>query len=209
MTTFTPLLLAALTAASLFSSCQLSREFLANSQPQKEEIRRPILVKPADAHHSPLYVWHGGEKATAPGPLRVRIDLSQQKAYVFRMDEMLAWSYVATGRSGYTTPTGTYRISEKNANKRSTRYGKIVDAKGRIIRSNATAGVHRIPAGGHFIGTRMPYWMRLTGYGIGMHAGQIPRPGAPASHGCIRMPYTLVQQLYAIAPTGTEVSIVP
>ncbi len=196
---------ARLSFAALFlvslCACQMPTSFV-----RQEVIRKPILVQPADSSSSPLYVWHGSGQ---PGPVRVTIDLSQQRAYIFRNRENIAWTYVATGRSGFSTPTGTFRISEKIADKRSNRYGSIVDANGNTVHSNATAGVHRVPSGGHFVGARMPYWMRLTSNGVGMHSGMIPNPGSPASHGCIRLPYDMAQKIFAMAPTGTPVTIVP
>lgn len=53
----------------------------------------------------------------------------------------------------------------------------------------------------------MPYWMRLTNYGIGMHVGNIPQPGEPASHGCIRMPEEFVPVLFNKVEIGTPVKI--
>jgi len=188
------------------TSCQIPADWMPTALVRREVIRRPLLIQPADSSHSPLYVWHGSGQ---PGSVRVTIDLSQQKAYIFRDRENVGWTYVATGRRGYSTPTGTFRISEKIVDKRSNRYGMIVDANGRVVNSNATAGLHRVPPGGKFVGARMPYWMRLTGNGVGLHAGPIPRPGAPASHGCIRLPYSLATRLYSIAPVGTPVTIVP
>ena len=198
------LLFSAIALATL-SSCQMPNPFAS----QEVVVRRAIIVQPAHttgSHSSPLFVWHGGGDS---GPVRVTIDLSQQKAFIFRNNQNIGWTYVATGRTGFNTPTGTFRISEKIVNKRSNRYGTIVDANGRTVNSNATAGVHRVPSGGRFVGAKMPYWMRLTGNGIGMHAGAIPRPGSPASHGCVRMPYSAVAKLYSIAPTGTPVTIIP
>ncbi len=190
--------LAALTALTL-SACELP---IPARFARQEVIRKPLLVQPINSSNSPLYVWHGSGQ---PGPVRVTIDLSEQRAYIFRNSENIGWSYVATGRSGYRTPTGTFYISEKKVDKRSNRYGSIVDASGDVIRSNATAGM----GGGRFVGAKMPYWMRLTGNGVGMHAGAIPNPGSPASHGCIRLPYAMAQQLYSVAPSGTRVTIVP
>jgi len=197
-----PVFIAASVAALLLPSCQLP--------PIQEVVRRPIVVQPAQASQSPLYVWHGGTR-NAPEeavrrPVYVTIDLSQQKAYIFKDRQNVAWSYVATGRSGFQTPPGTYYIKEKIVDKRSNRYGAIVNSNGDVVRSNATAGVH---GGGRFVGAPMPYWMRLTNYGIGMHAGPIPNPGSPASHGCIRLPYPMAQRLFAEAPVGTRVNIVP
>ena len=54
----------------------------------------------------------------------------------------------------------------------------------------------------------MPYWMRLTSYGIGMHVGAIPNPGSPASHGCIRMPEATARLVFASSRIGTPVKIV-
>ena len=53
----------------------------------------------------------------------------------------------------------------------------------------------------------MPYWMRLTSYGIGMHAGVIPKPGEAASHGCIRLPKDLAPRVFDVVKVGTPVTI--
>lgn len=190
------LALAAL-AASALPACQMPATFA-----RKEIVRRAIYVQPAESSQSPLYVWHGSGE---PGPVRMTVDLSEQRLYIFRNSENLGWSYVATGRSGFRTPTGSFVITEKKVDKRSNKYGSIVDSGGNVIRRNATAGVH----GGRFLGSKMPYWMRLTSNGVGMHAGPIPNPGSPASHGCIRLPYVVAQRVYDIAPPGTRVTIVP
>ncbi|MEN3941720.1 L,D-transpeptidase [Prosthecobacter sp. SYSU 5D2] len=187
-------------AGCVLCACQMPATFS-----RQEVVRRAIYVQPANSSSSPLFVWHGSGQ---PGPVRVTIDLSEQKAYIFRNSENVGWSYVATGTSNYRTPTGSFVITEKVINKRSNKYGSIVDANGNVLRSNATAGVHSA-SGGRFLGAKMPYWMRLTDYGVGMHAGPIPNPGSPASHGCIRLPYTMAQYLYEAAPSGTRVTIVP
>ena len=58
-----------------------------------------------------------------------------------------------------------------------------------------------------YVPAPMPYWMRLTSYGIGMHGGLIPEPGKPASHGCIRMPKEFVPILFDSVVVGTPVTI--
>lgn len=192
----------AASAALLLGACQIPSTFSS----RQVVVRRALLVQPVDSSSGPLYVWHGSGQ---PGPVRVTIDLSEQKAYIFRNSENVGWTYVATGRSGFRTPTGTFRIHDKVANKRSNKYGSIVDRNGNVVNGNATAGVSRIPPGGKFVGARMPYWMRLTSYGVGLHAGNIPNPGQPASHGCIRLPYDMAERLFSIAPSGTRVTIIP
>lgn len=186
----------------LLSQCTLPEGPLWSSRFQVP--RRPLMVMPAQASKPPLYVWHGGGQ---PGPLNVNIDLSEQKAFLFKNGQNVGWTYVATGRSGYATPTGTFRIMEKIADKRSNRYGMIVNRNGDVVNSNATAGVSRVPPGGRFVGAPMPYWMRITGYGVGLHAGPIPHPGAPASHGCIRLPRDMAETIFDHASVGTRVTI--
>lgn len=192
-------------AALILSHCTLPSRVSLSSffSSQREVIRRPLIVQPVQASSSPLYVWHGSGN---PGLSTLTIDLSEQKAYLYQGGQSVGWTYVATGRSGYATPTGTFRILEKKVDKRSNRYGSIIGSNGAVLRSDATAGVHYV-RGGRFLGARMPYWMRLTGYGIGMHAGPIPHPGSPASHGCIRLPYDMAQTIYQNAPVGTRVTI--
>ncbi len=195
-------ILSAVAGVSLLCQCELPRLPLLTSR--YEVVRRPLLVMPTTASQSPMYVWHG---SGTPGPLSVNIDLSEQKAYLFKNGQNVGWTYVATGRSGFATPTGTFRIMEKIANKRSNRYGMIVDRNGNVVNSNATAGVSRVPAGCHYVGAPMPYWMRITGYGVGMHAGPIPNPGSPASHGCIRLPRHMAETIFEHAQVGGRVTI--
>lgn len=100
--------------ALLLSQCSLPEYPLFSSR--YEMVRRPLMVLPPLASQSPLYVWHGRGQ---PGPLSVNIDLTQQKAFLFKNGQSVGWTYVATGRSGFNTPSGTFRIMEKIADKRS------------------------------------------------------------------------------------------
>lgn len=188
--------------ALLLSQCSMPEFPLFSSR--TEVVRRPMTIMPPFASQPIMYVWNGSSK---PGPLSVNIDLSEQKAYLFKGGQNVGWTYVASGRSGFASPTGTFHIMEKIVDKRSNRYGMIVDRNGDVVNSNATAGVSRVPPGGHFVGARMPYWMRITGYGVGMHAGAIPNPGSPASHGCIRLPGDMAETIFQHAPVGTRVTI--
>ena len=189
-------------SALLLSQCAMPEYSLFSSR--TEMVRRPMTIMPPLASQPVMYVWNGGSR---PGPLSVNIDLSEQKAYLFKGGENVGWTYVASGRSGFQSPTGTFRIMEKIVDKRSNRYGMIVDSNGDVVNSNATAGVSRVPPGCHFVGAKMPYWMRITGYGVGMHAGAIPNPGSPASHGCIRLPRDMAQTIFQHASIGSRVTI--
>ena len=165
-----------------------------------------VVVTPEPPPPPPMYDWQGDD---VTGPLKVAISLSEQKAQLYKGGKNIGWTYVATGLPGHPTPTGTHRIKEKIADKHSNRYGVICNADGEIVNCDATAGVTRIPPGCRFVGAPMPNWMRLTSYGIGMHAGQIPNPGSPASHGCIRLPQFISEKLFENAVEGTPVTISP
>ncbi len=194
-------LLAAAALLVLLPSCTTSTH--RTSLRQASPVRIDQLREGATQTQYSYWSDHG-----VSAPLRVRIDLSEQTAYFFRGAVKVGQSRVATGRAGHATPLGSFTILEKVAAKRSTLYGRIYDANGNVKVGDADTRCHSIPEGGKFVGCPMPYWMRLTGSGIGMHVGPIPNPGSPASHGCVRMPREMARTLFAKAPAGTRVTIV-
>lgn len=153
----------------------------------------------------PLFAWSG---VPAQGPVRMVINLTTQRADVFVGGQHAGWAVVATGKEGFGTPAGNYTITEKVVDKYSTFYGKTVDGLGNTVNPDADVRKDKPPPGGKFIYAPMPYWMRLTRWGIGMHAGVIPQPGTPASHGCIRLPEVFAAQLFERVKIGTPVRIV-
>lgn len=151
-----------------------------------------------------LYDWHddGG-----PGEVSVKIDLSQQIAVYRRGARDIGWSFVSTGKEGHATATGHYAIMEKLPVKESNRYGWIADEFGNVTNGDAQPSTP-VPPGNHYTGAPMHHWMRITSYGVGMHAGEIPKPGEAASHGCIRLPRDFVPKLYEVTKVGTPVEII-
>lgn len=182
----------------------LASVMLASCAAPQLEIKRAEAVKPGQHPDRLLFEWRGDGVA---GPVSVTISLSEQKAHIFRGGKEVGWTYVATGTASHPSPRGRFSVLEKIADKHSNKYGVIVDASGDIVNSNATAGSSRIPPGGRFMGAPMPHWMRITSWGVGMHAGPIPDPGFPASHGCIRLPLEMAETLYGIVQVGTPVTI--
>ncbi|MBN2886776.1 MAG: L,D-transpeptidase family protein [Chromatiaceae bacterium] len=138
---------------------------------------------------------------------RIVVDTDMQQARFYDGSEEIGWTTVATGVSSYPTPTGEFRVIEKVENKRSNLYGKVYGKGGKLVNANARVGRDPIPDGGRFEGARMPYFLRLTNDGIGLHAGPIPRPGRPASHGCIRVPAKVAPRMFEQIALGTAVSI--
>src|SRR5690606_3717498 len=110
----------------------------------------PALPAPLLPPEPPLYEWHGDDGIT--GKPSIRINLTEQKARYYRGGKEVAWTYVTTGRAGYRTPAGTFRITEKTADKYSNRYGVIRDADGEILVPVARVGREKVPAGAEFEG---------------------------------------------------------
>ncbi len=142
-----------------------------------------------------------------PENAKIEIDLSEQKARVFKNEGshkvLVIETQVSTGKSGHATSVGTYKISEKLITKQSTLYGSWVSTSGATVQSSGD--VNARPAGGaKFVGAEMPYWLRING-GIGMHVGYVP--DYPASHGCIRVPSAVQPLIFAKVGVGTTVSI--
>ena len=153
--------------------------------------------------HRVLYKWYddGGE-----GRVTIRISLTDQIAEFKRGDREIGWCYVATGKEGHGTSPGAYRITEKIEDKYSNLYGWFEDEFGNVTDNDARSR-DKVPEGMKYVPAPMPYWMRLTSYGVGMHGGIIPQPGEPASHGCIRLPKDFVGTLFSVVNVGTPVVI--
>jgi hypothetical protein len=121
------------------------------------------------------FVWE--PKAASTGPLFLVIDLTRQRALLYRDGVSIAASTISTGSKGRETPTGVFTILQKEVFHRSGTY------------DNAP----------------MPYMQRLTSKGVAMHGGNLP--GYPASHGCIRLPKAFAKLLYGVTVLGTPVMI--
>ncbi len=112
---------------------------------------------------------------------------------------------VATGRSSHPTPRGSFKVLDKRKDYASNLYGRIISETGETLVADADTRTDIVPAGAQFEGSRMPYWMRITPTGIGLHVGYVP--GRPASHGCIRLKKETATDLFRIIALGTPVTI--
>ncbi|QQL44383.1 L,D-transpeptidase family protein [Sulfuriroseicoccus oceanibius] len=145
--------------------------------------------------------WDGDSASGSPS---IRINLAEQKAYFYKGSTLVGISMISSGREGYNTPRGRFKITQKNADHRSNLYGEIYDSSGNVINNDADSRVDKVPRGGRFVGAPMPYFMRIHG-GVGMHAGYLP--GYAASHGCIRMPEHMAESFFKNVSTGTPVTV--
>lgn len=143
-------------------------------------------------------------KTAHSGNTKVRINLSDQRAQML-VDEQVAMDLpCCTGKSGKRTPAGNFKITSKIATKRSTIFGTLYK-NGRRVHG----GDRRKYRGRYdrYVGAALPYWMRITDGGIGMHySGYVHR--YPGSNGCIRMPKAPVKTLFAKTKVGTPVQVV-
>jgi lipoprotein-anchoring transpeptidase ErfK/SrfK len=143
--------------------------------------------------------------AATPDRVALEISLNDQRGLLL-VDGAIAMDYpVATGKKSHPTPAGSYTILAKEKQYTSNLYGKVYDATGTVVVADADIRTDPVPEGGKFEGASMPYWMRLTTTGVGLHVGYVP--GRPASHGCIRLKNDTAKQLFALTKIGTPVAI--
>jgi lipoprotein-anchoring transpeptidase ErfK/SrfK len=147
--------------------------------------------------------WDGDGITGSPS---IIINLGKQTASFYRDGRLVGVSAISSGREGHDTPSGRVSIIQKEIDHHSNLYGDFVDASGTAVVKNVDAKKDIPPPGTHFLGASMPYFMRLTNGGVGMHQGFLP--GVPDSHGCIRMPEKMAEIYWANAPLGTPVTII-
>jgi lipoprotein-anchoring transpeptidase ErfK/SrfK len=121
------------------------------------------------------YVWR--EVPDGAGPERVVVSLSDQMAYLYRGDTLVAATTISSGRGDKPTPTGIFSVLNKTPMYRSKKY------------DNAP----------------MPYAEFFEPHGIALHAGFVGNE--PNSHGCIHLPTGFAKKLYSITDVGTPVII--
>ncbi len=133
------------------------------------------LARLADQLTPGQWVW--APQVAPAGPLLVYVDLSRQRATVYRNGVRIAVSTVSSGREGYETPTGVFTILQKDADHHSNKYNSAP----------------------------MPYQQRLTWDGVALHAGGLP--GYPESHGCVHLPMGFARDLFGVTKLGATVVV--
>jgi len=180
---------ASVAAEAAKSAREAHREFREREGWRKDTYRNEELIKQATAKNS-----------------RVEISINEQRGLLLVNDKIAMDFPVATGRPSYPTPVGDFTVLEKKPKHASNLYGKLYNAEGKVIDSDADTRTMVVPEGGRFAGSDMPYWMRLHGSGVGMHIGIVPG-GRPASHGCIRLRRQTATTLYNIVGIGTPATV--
>ena len=105
------------------------------------------------------------------------VSLDAQKLDIYRGIKHISSAKISSGMPGYDTKMGVFSILEKKRRHHSNLYS----------------------------GAPMPFMQRLTRSGTALHAGAIP--GYPASHGCVRLPYSFAPKLFEMTSVGQNVVV--
>jgi len=189
------------TLSALIASCASSSQIAQKKHEQFS--KRPDYRKSKEVYRDEALLAKANSSNTS-----VKIDLSDQRAQLLVSDgenKVVAMDLpCCTGKAGKRTPTGVYPIKKKIVTKRSNIFGSLYK-RGRKVHG----GDRRKYRGSYdrYVGAALPYWMRLTDSGIGMHYSRNVHR-YPGSNGCIRMPKAEVQTIFAKTRVGTPVYVV-
>jgi len=159
-------------------------------------------------HHPPpaipddISFWDGDG---APGSPLIKINRGQQKAFFYKGGVLVGVSKISSGSEDHGTPPGTYKITQKSKDHKSSAYGVFKDnTTGETVNDSVDIRLDKVPPNATFYNAPMPNFMRFN-HGIGMHTGYLP--GYAASHGCIRMPHHMSEKFFANVVLGTPVVV--
>lgn len=107
--------------------------------------RYPISFASSAGHILAQQLITGYDPEKREDEYKITIDLSSQRATLYKNGEAVNSSNVSTGKAGYRTPTGEYVVTHKHRHHNSTLYG-----------------------------SSMPYFMRLSCGAFGTHTGNCP-----------------------------------
>lgn len=134
----------------------------------------------------------------------IEIDLTNQQAYLTDHGRVILRSPICSGRPGHETPTGNFRVTDKDVNHASSFYGFFGNPVTKQIVVPDADIYKKVPPGLEFVQAPMRYYVQFHP-AIGLHAGFLP--GYPDSHGCIRMPEQYAVEFFQEANVGTPVHV--
>src|SRR2546430_6258937 len=77
--------------------------------------------------------WDGDHASGSPS---VKISLGEQRAYFYKSGVLVGVSQLSTGREGLNTPTGNFKIIQKDKDHVSSLFGDYVDSAGTVVGSH-------------------------------------------------------------------------
>jgi len=117
------------------------------------------------------------DRSPPKGPFQIVVAIGPQEALLYGQNGLIERAPISTGMPGHPTPMGVFTVISKA----------------------------RWHASNIYSGAPMPFMQRITWSGVALHAG--PRPGYPASHGCIRLPEDFAVRLFHTTKVGTRVIV--
>ena len=200
------ILLPLLMLASLLSACN-------STDPANELSNKAVYLESIGGSRIINRTWSGPsdtvsywDEGTTSGTSLITISLKKQKAKFYKGGTLIGVSQISSGKEGFNTPIGSYKILQKKMTHASNLYGMWKTAEGIVINDDVDVRKNPTPPPGtYFEGAPMPYFMRITNSGVGMHQGYLP--GFAASHGCIRMPYWIARHFFDNISVGTPVIV--
>lgn len=165
---------------------------------------KPPPPPPQPPGPKPAYIWDAEKAKAERGEPSLVIDLSEQRVYLYKGEALIGETKCSSGKKGFETPPGFYKVTQKNKDHVSNLYGNFVDETGAITQRDVDMSKMKVPEGQTFAGAKMPYFQRFTG-GYGLHAGNVPN--RRASHGCVRLPRIMAERFFAHTSIGTPVTV--
>jgi hypothetical protein len=198
-------------AAGFFASCATQKP-----TPVAGQDGRPVNPHPPGSYQhfisEPTYpksynYWMDEEllSRTNKDNSHIEINLATQRGFLMNGDRVVIDYPVTSGRASQPTPKGEFRVLEQVVDKRSNKYGRIYDADGKLVKTDADVTSDEVPEGGRFEGASMAYWMRMTWDGVGHHVGPLRR--VPISRSCIRGPAKVMPLIYSKTKLGTPIIV--
>ncbi len=134
-------------------------------------------------------------KSTAVKSLKLVVDLSDRRVYVYENDRVKASYPVAIGQQGWETPIGSFSVFQMYQNP---------------VWQHPITGETVLPGKKNPLGK---WWIGFGSVGnllIGFHGTDDEQlVGQPVSHGCLRMRNSDIGKLYRQISTGTPVTVRP
>jgi lipoprotein-anchoring transpeptidase ErfK/SrfK len=118
---------------------------------------------------------------------RIEVNLSEQRAYLFENEQVVQSWYISSGKEGFDSSTGNFRIRAKL--------------------TSQNMGNRDLTKAPYYFTPDVPWVMYYNGdealHGAYWHNNF----GNTMSHGCINMPVSAAEFVFGWAPMGTEVSV--
>lgn len=145
----------------------------------------PVLQPTVESTRRPLQ----------PKPVRLVVDLSDRRVYLYRHNRRQASYPIAIGQNGWETPTGTFQVIQMKQNP---------------TWKHPITGVIIPPSPQNPLGARWIGFWSDRQHLIGFHGtNQEDLVGQAVSHGCLRMRNPDIIALYSQVTLGTAVIINP